>query len=156
MRILLQRVAEARVEVDGQVTGAIHRGILLLVGFTSGDDAEIFTWMARKCLNLRIFPDDDGKMNRSLLDISGEVLVVSQFTLYGNAYKGHRPSFVQAAPPMEAEAMYDAFISHMASLTPHPVQTGRFGANMQVHLVNDGPVTLWLERGGDGPSHPLA
>ncbi|MEL6184022.1 MAG: D-aminoacyl-tRNA deacylase, partial [Myxococcota bacterium] len=103
-------------------------------------------WMARKCAGLRIFPDDAGKMNRSVRDVTGEVLVVSQFTLYGNALKGQRPSFIEAEAPERAERLYQEFAGRVGEEVGRPTQTGRFGADMKVHLINDGPVTLWLDR----------
>ena len=146
MRVLLQRVLEARVDVDGETVGRIGPGLLLLAGFTKGDGEAELDWMAKKCAGLRIFPDADGKMNRSVVDVGGEALVVSQFTLYGNSRKGNRPSFVAAAPPAEATRLYEAFVERVAAAVGRPVPTGRFGADMKVHLVNDGPVTLWLDR----------
>lgn len=145
MRVVLQRVSRARVTVDGRVTGEIGRGLLLLVGFTDGDTDEALAWMAEKVVGLRIFPDDEGKMNRSVEDIDGGLLVVSQFTLYGDARKGRRPSFVDAARPEVAIPLYERFLSILRA-TGRPVRTGEFGAMMDVELVNDGPVTLVLER----------
>lgn len=145
MRVVLQRVSRARVTVEGRVTGEIGRGLLLLAGFTDGDTDEALAWMADKVVTLRIFPDDEGKMNRSVEDIGGGLLVVSQFTLYGDARKGRRPSFVQAARPEVAIPLYERFLQ-MLRATGRPVQTGEFGAMMDVELVNDGPVTLVLER----------
>ena len=145
MRVLLQRVARAEVRVDGQVTGRIERGMLLLVGFTHTDDAEQLAWMAEKIAGLRLFPDDEDKMNRSIADVGGALLVVSQFTLYGDDDKGRRPSFVAAARPEQAIPLYERFLERLRS-AGLPVETGVFGASMQVELVNDGPVTLWLER----------
>lgn len=145
MRLILQRVSGARVRVDDRVTGEIGEGLLLLVGFTHVDTAEQITWMADKVVGLRIFRDDDGKMNRSLDEVGGSVLVVSQFTLYGDAQKGRRPSFVDAARPEVAIPLYDRFVLELRARGV-PVQTGEFGALMQVELVNDGPVTLFLER----------
>ncbi len=144
MRVLLQRVTRAEVRVDARVTGRIERGFLLLVGITHDDDAVRVAWMADKVAGLRLFSDADGKMNLSLADVGGAVLVVSQFTLYGDASKGRRPSFVHAARPEVAIPLYDRFI---ALLRDHElrVETGEFGASMQVELVNDGPVTLPLE-----------
>lgn len=145
MRVLLQRVREARVEVEGKVVGAVGPGVLLLVGIGPGDgDAEL-DWMARKVSALRIFPDEQGKMNRSVADVGGEALVVSQFTLYGDVRKGNRPSFIGAAAPERADALYRDFAGRLAQRLPK-VETGVFAADMQVHLVNDGPVTLWIER----------
>lgn len=146
MRVVLQRVSEASVTVDETVIGTINAGLLLLVGITDGDsDAEI-AWMARKVVNLRVFSDDDGKMNRSLLDVGGACLIVSQFTLYGDCRKGNRPSYIKAARPEVAIPLYEAFID---AVRGHgvPVETGEFGAMMDVTLVNDGPVTLLLETG---------
>jgi len=145
MRIVLQRVSRARVTVEGRTTGEIGRGLLLLVGFTEGDGEEALAWMADKVVGLRIFADEEGKMNRSLDEADGALLVVSQFTLYGDARKGRRPSFVDAAPPETAIPLYERFLELLRA-TGHPVQTGEFGAMMEVELVNDGPVTLVLER----------
>lgn len=145
MRLVLQRVSSARVRVDDRVAGEIGEGLLLLVGFTHGDSVEQLTWMAEKVAGLRIFRDDDGKMNRSLEEVGGSALVVSQFTLYGDAQKGRRPSFVGAARPETAIPLYDRFVLELRARGV-PVQTGEFGAMMQVELVNDGPVTLFLER----------
>ncbi|HEY7771052.1 D-aminoacyl-tRNA deacylase [Longimicrobium sp.] len=145
MRIVLQRVARARVTVGERVTGEIGPGLLLLVGFTEGDGDDALTWMAEKVAGLRIFADDEGKMNRSVQEAGGGLLVVSQFTLYGDTRKGRRPSFVEAARPEIAIPLYERFLQ-MLRATGLPVQTGEFGAMMQVELVNDGPVTLILER----------
>ena len=148
MRVVLQRVSRAEVRVDGESVGRIARGYLLLAGFHAKDDDDALRWMATKVASLRLFPDDDGRMNRSLdeIDPPGGVLLVSQFTLYGDAGKGRRPSFVEAAPPAQAEALYDRFVEAMRAVAPGQVETGRFGAMMDVDLVNDGPVTLILER----------
>jgi D-tyrosyl-tRNA(Tyr) deacylase len=145
MRVLLQRVARAEVRVGDRVTGRIGAGFLLLVGFTHADAEEQLIWMADKIVGLRVFPDDDDKMNRSIADVGGAVLVVSQFTLYGDASKGRRPSFIDAARPEVAIPLYERYLSLLRDrgLT---VETGEFGAMMDVELVNDGPVTLWLER----------
>lgn len=145
MRVLLQRVAHASVTIDGRVTGAIDRGYCLLVGFTHADTAEQVAWMADKVAGLRLFPDPDGKMNLSLGDVGGSVLVVSQFTLYGDASRGRRPSFVDAARPEHAIPLYQQFVAAVRGLG-HRVETGEFGARMLVELVNDGPVTILLER----------
>lgn len=145
MRVVLQRVAHARVTIEGQVSGAIERGLLLLVGFTEGDSEEALRWMAQKVTGLRIFPDAEGRMNLSLQEIGGDVLVVSQFTLYGDASRGRRPSFVQAARPEIAVPLYERFVELLRGLGPQ-VETGEFGAMMEVELLNDGPVTLVLER----------
>jgi D-tyrosyl-tRNA(Tyr) deacylase len=145
MRVLLQRVTRAAVRVGEHVTGRIDHGLLLLVGFTPGDGDPQLVWMADKIVGLRIFADDDDRMNRSVGDVGGAMLVVSQFTLYGDAVKGRRPSFVDAARPEVAVPLYDRFVSLLRA-RDIPVETGEFGAKMQVELVNDGPVTLWLER----------
>jgi D-tyrosyl-tRNA(Tyr) deacylase len=145
MRIVLQRVSRARVTVGGRVTGQIGRGLLLLVGLTHDDTEEKLAWMAEKVVGLRIFADREGKMNRSLEEADGALLVVSQFTLYGDARKGKRPSFVDAARPEAAVPLYERFLDLLRA-TGRPVETGEFGAMMDVELVNDGPVTLVLER----------
>jgi D-aminoacyl-tRNA deacylase len=145
VRVLLQRVSRAEVRVEGAVVGKITRGFCLLVGFTHADTEAQAVWMADKVAGLRLFADAEGKMNLALEDVGGEVLVVSQFTLYGNAEKGRRPSFVDAARPETAVPLYERFIGLLRErgLT---VATGVFGAMMDVELVNDGPVTLWLEK----------
>jgi D-aminoacyl-tRNA deacylase len=145
MRIVLQRVSRARVTVEGRVTGEIGRGLLLLAGFTDGDSEDALAWMADKVVGLRIFPDDEGKMNRSVQEVGGGLLVVSQFTLYGDARKGRRPSFIDAARPEIAIPLYERFVELLRA-TGLAVGTGEFGAMMDVELVNDGPVTLILER----------
>ena len=145
MRTLLQRVSRAEVRVAGVVKGRIARGFCLLVGFTHGDGDEQVAWMADKVRGLRLFGDAEGKMNLALGDVAGAVLVVSQFTLYGDARKGRRPSFIDAAPPDAAEALYRQFVARLRD-DGVGVETGEFGAMMEVDLVNDGPVTLWLER----------
>ena len=146
MVALVQRVSEARVTVADAVTGEIGPGLLVLLGVHHADTEAEVAWVAKKVANLRIFPDTAGKMNRSLLDTGGEALVVSQFTLYGDARKGNRPSFVASAPPEQAEALYEAFVAALSDLLDKPVPTGVFGAHMDVRLTNDGPVTLWVER----------
>lgn len=145
MRVLLQRVARAEVRVETEVVGRIDRGLLLLVGFTHADTDDQLIWMADKVVGIRVFPDDEDKMNRSVVDVGGAVLVVSQFTLYGDAVKGRRPSFIDAARPETAIPLYERFLGLLRARGV-PVETGAFGATMQVELVNDGPVTLWLER----------
>ena len=146
MRVVLQRVSRAEVRIDGKVTGRIARGFLLLVGFTQDDDETRLDWMADRIISLRLFPDADGKMNLGLEDVDGGLLVVSQFTLYGDARKGRRPSFIDAARPEIAVPLYNRFIEMLRQRTSAAVQTGEFGAMMDVDLVNDGPVTLILER----------
>ena len=141
MRIVVQRVTEARVEVDGQVTGAIEKGLVVLLGVAREDSAADAEYLADKLVGLRIFPDDAGKMNRSVAEVGGSLLVISQFTLYGDTRKGRRPSFDQAAPPELARALYEEFVRFCRARAV-PVATGIFQAYMSVHLVNDGPVTL--------------
>jgi D-tyrosyl-tRNA(Tyr) deacylase len=146
MRVVLQRVARAAVRIDGETVGRIGAGLLLLAGFTEGDGEEELVWMADKIVGLRIFSDAEGRMNLSLADVEGELLVVSQFTLYGDVRKGRRPSFVHAAHPDTAIPLYERFVALVRERAPGRVETGEFGAMMQVELVNDGPVTLVLER----------
>lgn len=145
MRVVLQRVARARVTIGERVAGEIGAGLLLLVGFTEADDEAALRWMAEKVAGLRVFADAEGRMNRSVQEAGGAVLVVSQFTLYGDARRGRRPSFVEAARPEVAVPLYERFVDlfRAAGLT---VATGEFGAMMQVELVNDGPITLILDR----------
>ena len=146
MRALVQRVSEAAVLVDGETVGAIGPGLLVLLGVGSGDTDAEADWVADKLAALRVFPDGEGRMNRSLLDTSGEALVVSQFTIYGSLKKGTRPSFTRAAPPEEADRLYRRVVSRLAATLGREVPTGVFGAHMEVRLVNDGPVTLLIER----------
>ncbi len=145
MRALLQRVKRAQVLVGQEEVGAINRGFLILLGVTHEDGQDEATWLANKIASLRVFEDDAGKMNKSLLDVGGSVLVVSQFTLYGDARKGRRPSFTAAARPEQAEPLVAYFAQELSELGLH-VETGAFGEMMEVELVNDGPVTLLLER----------
>jgi D-aminoacyl-tRNA deacylase len=144
MRAVVQRVRRARVEIAGETAGAIDTGLLVLLGVTHADTEEQGRWLAEKIVGLRIFGDAEGKMNRDVAEVGGAVLVVSQFTLYGDCRKGRRPSFIDAAPPASAVPLYEAFINAIRALGV-PVATGRFGADMQVELVNDGPVTLIVE-----------
>ena len=145
MRVLVQRVSSASVTIAGRLTGSIDAGLLLLVGFRVDDVEASLEWMADKVCGLRIFSDEEGKMNRSVEDIAGGVLVVSQFTLYGDVAKGKRPSFIDAARPETAIPLYEKFIARLRTRVGR-VETGEFGADMQVALVNDGPVTIWLEK----------
>lgn len=144
MRVVVQRVRDARVTVDGETVGAIAHGLLLLVGFTHGDREDDLAWMAEKVVHLRVFEDEAGKLNRSLLEVGGEILSVSQFTLYGDCRKGRRPSFAAAARPEEARRLYEAFNERLRAYGVR-VETGRFGAMMDVSFTNVGPVTLILE-----------
>ena len=145
MKIVLQRVKRAQVTVDGEITGSINNGILILLGVHKDDTEQQANFLAAKCAELRIFPDSERKMNLSLHDVNGEVLVVSQFTLYGNCKKGRRPSYVHAASPDKGERLYEYFVERMKEHA-NVVQTGIFGAMMDVELVNDGPVTIILEK----------
>jgi D-tyrosyl-tRNA(Tyr) deacylase len=147
VRVVLQRVSRAAVRVDGKTLGEIGRGFLVLVGFAPTDSAAILEWMADKILGLRLFGDAEGKMNRDLAEVGGAVLVVSQFTLYGDVKKGRRPSFIDAAPPEIAIPLYERFVGLLREKAGGiQVATGEFGAMMDVELVNDGPVTLLLEK----------
>ena len=150
MRLLLQRVTRARVEVRGETIGAIEQGLLVLLAVLPDDVARDADWLIDKLLGLRVFDDSAGKMNRSVVEEAGSVLVVSQFTLAGDVGRGRRPSFIDAAPPAQAEALYEYFVARLRTVAaqctpPVPVATGAFGADMQVHLVNDGPVTLLID-----------
>lgn len=144
MRVVLQRVREASVKVDGQFVGRIGKGWLILFGVHKGDSIEGVEWLVEKCVNLRAFADDAGKMNLSVLDVGGEILVVSQFTLAGDCRKGRRPGFDQAAAPQDANGLYEAFCERLAA-SGLPVERGVFQADMQVSLVNDGPVTFVID-----------
>ena len=149
MRVVIQRVADASVEVDGRIVASIGGGIVVLAAFRRGDDEAELRWTAGKCLELRIFEDENGKMNRSVLDEGGEVLVVSQFTLYGNCRKGRRPAYTDSAPAEEAARLYRLFVDILRGLYPR-ISEGVFGAKMKLKLTNDGPVTLIVDRGGEG------
>ena len=148
MRALIQRVSRASVHVDGKEAASIEQGLLVLLGVADDDDEAEAAWLARKIAGLRLFEDDAGKMNLGLADVGGGVLAVSQFTLYGDARKGRRPSFTRAAAPAQAQELYERFCTLLAA-EGVPVEKGVFQAHMEVALVNDGPVTLWLEREGN-------
>lgn len=145
MRVVIQRVKNASVRVDEQVVGAIDHGLLLLLGITQEDSTEDIEWLCRKIVQMRIFGDENDLMNKSLLDIDGEVLVISQFTLHASTKKGNRPSFIAAARPEQAIPLYEQFISAIQDYVPKKVQTGIFGADMKVNLLNDGPVTITMD-----------
>ncbi|MFB6285947.1 MAG: D-aminoacyl-tRNA deacylase [Candidatus Bipolaricaulia bacterium] len=150
MRLVIQRVSEARVDVDGTTVGQIGPGLLVLVGAHADDEPASADHLAKKTAKLRIFPDDKGRMNRSVVDIGGGVLAVSQFTLYGDTRKGNRPSFTDAAPPEQAEPLLERYVAALREQVAE-VETGQFGAMMDVGLVNDGPVTLVLDH-PEGPA----
>ncbi|QDA61093.1 D-aminoacyl-tRNA deacylase [Hymenobacter jejuensis] len=145
MRVVIQRVSEASVTVEGRITGHIGPGLLVLAGFSPDDDTRSLDWIARKLVQLRIFGDAEGKMNCSVQDVGGQVLVVSQFTLLADARKGNRPSYIGAAPPPVAIPLYQQFVQMLETLLGQPVPTGEFGADMKVSLLNDGPVTIVLD-----------
>jgi D-tyrosyl-tRNA(Tyr) deacylase len=146
MIALVQRVKEASVSVDGEIVGQIGAGMLILLGIHVDDGDREMQWLAKKCAAVRIFRDDQGALNRSIAESGGDALVVSQFTLYGDTRKGNRPSFVKAARPEKAEPLYEAFAKELQHLLGRKIGTGRFGAMMDVMLVNDGPVTIWIEK----------
>jgi len=145
MRALIQRVQNASVEVEQKVVGSIGPGLLVLLGVTHSDSQEDITYLSKKIAQLRLFADEQGMMNRSVLDTQGDVLVVSQFTLYGSTKKGNRPSYMEAAPGPIAQKHYEDFVAQLEKLLEKPVATGVFGADMQVQLLNDGPVTLMID-----------
>lgn len=145
MRIVIQRVSEARVDIGERTSGKIGQGLLVLLGITHDDTDEDIEWLVKKLVNLRIFSDAEGKMNMSVVDVGGGILVVSQFTLYADAKKGNRPSYIRSAPPDTAIPLYERFLDTLRIRFSGPVETGEFGAMMQVSLVNDGPVTIILD-----------
>jgi D-tyrosyl-tRNA(Tyr) deacylase len=145
MRVVIQRVSSASVTIDGRMVGQIDRGLLVLVGIEAIDTPADGEWLAPKLVKLRVFPDETGQMNRSVADIGGGILLVSQFTLHASTAKGTRPSFNAAAKPEIARPLYDQFIGQLSTALGRPVQTGEFGAMMQIALVNDGPVTLIID-----------
>jgi D-aminoacyl-tRNA deacylase len=145
VRFLIQRVLSASVEVDGQMVGQIGQGLLLFVGIETEDTPDDIAWSAGKICRLRIFADETGAMNRSVQDINGELLVISQFTLYASTKKGNRPSFARAAAPQQAEQIFNRFCLILATEVNRPIARGIFGAHMKINLINDGPVTLWID-----------
>lgn len=144
MRVVVQRSGHAKCTVDGKITGEIDKGLVLLVGFTAGDNEETIHWLVHKILNLKIFDDENGVMNKSILDIGGKILSISQFTLYADTKKGNRPSYIQALNGTQASTLYDLFNQKLSAYIP--VETGIFGADMQISFTNQGPVTILLER----------
>ena len=145
MRTLLQRVSNASVTINGTVVSEMGSGFLILLGVGCGDDESDIAWLCGKIARMRVFPDEKGKMNRSVLDTGGTALVVSQFTLHASTKKGNRPSFLDSAPPEQAEPLYETFCAALSAELGNPVSRGSFGADMQVSLTNDGPVTIWLD-----------
>ena len=145
MIAVIQRVSEAKVTIEDQVSGEIHQGLLILLGIEDADGQEDIDWLSRKILNLRIFDDDEGVMNKSLLEVDGDLLVVSQFTLHASTKKGNRPSYIKAAKPDTAIPLYNSMVQSLELGLGKKVQTGEFGAMMQVALVNDGPVTILID-----------
>ena len=145
MRVVIQRVTEASVVVDGNITGSIKQGLLILQGIEDADTAEDINWLSNKICNLRIFNDEDGVMNKSILDIGGDILLVSQFTLFASTKKGNRPSYIKASKPTTAIPLYEAMITQLQKDLGKPIQTGIFGADMKVSLLNDGPVTIIID-----------
>lgn len=145
MRIVIQRVSEASVKVDNEIVGFIGPGLMILVGVEEGDTAEDCTWLVKKAVALRVFEDENGVMNRSVQDVGGEILAVSQFTLTASTRKGNRPSYIRAAGHELAVALYERFVAETSEILGRPTGTGRFGADMKVSLVNDGPVTIIID-----------
>ena len=145
MRVLLQRVSEAAVKIEGEIVGEIEQGILILVGIEQEDSNEDADWLIQKIVHLRIFSDEDEKMNLSTADIGGRFLVVSQFTLHASTKKGNRPSYIKAARPEQAIPLYNYFVSELGAISKTKIETGNFGSDMKVSLINDGPVTIWMD-----------
>jgi D-tyrosyl-tRNA(Tyr) deacylase len=145
MRAVLQRVSEASCKVNGEITGAIEQGFLVLLGIEDADSDEDLNWLAQKIANMRVFSDENDLMNKSLADIDGQILLISQFTLFGQTKKGNRPSFIRAAKPDKAIPLYEKMISELEKLTGKKTETGIFGADMKISLVNDGPVTITID-----------
>ncbi|MDR1744024.1 MAG: D-tyrosyl-tRNA(Tyr) deacylase [Dysgonamonadaceae bacterium] len=145
MRLLIQRVKKSSVSIDGKIKSRIGSGLLVFVGIENDDSQEDIDYLCKKTVNLRIFDDENGVMNRSVLETGGEILVVSQFTLHGSTKKGNRPSYIRAAKPDVSVPLYETFCSELSAMLGKEVQTGRFGADMQVELINDGPVTIWMD-----------
>lgn len=145
MRVTVQRVKEASVEIDGKIRGSIEQGLLVFAGFESADEDEDLEWIIKKLCNLRIFSDEEGKMNRSIREVNGSFLVISQFTLHASYKKGNRPSYIKAAKPLEAESLYERFVMKLSKASDLWIETGIFGADMKVGLLNDGPVTINMD-----------
>jgi D-aminoacyl-tRNA deacylase len=146
MRAIVQRVSSAKVNINNSIYNQIDNGLVVFIAITHTDDKEIMKWMCNKLTNLRVFPDDDNKMNKSVLDCKGGILLISNFTIYGDAGKGFRPSFIKAAPPEIAEPVYQSMVNYLKNNYPIKIATGKFGAMMDVELINDGPVTIFIEK----------
>ena len=145
MRVVVQRVSQSNVKVSGEIIGEINEGLMVLVSFVDEDNDTDLGWMTKKIINLRIFNDDEGKMNRSVQDVGGDILLISQFTLHGSTKKGNRPSFIKAAKPDFAKVMYERFIKVLEQSLGKEIQTGEFGGDMKVSLINDGPTTIIID-----------
>lgn len=145
MKVVIQRVSKAKVDIAGETVASVGKGLLIFIGIIEEDSIEDIKWLAHKIANLRIFPDDNGVMNRSLIDVNAEALVISQFTLHASTKKGHRPSYIKAAKPEIAIPLYEAFVGQLNEQIKTEVQTGEFGADMKVDLINDGPVTIIID-----------
>ena len=145
MRVVVQRVSQSNVKVSGEIIGEINEGLMVLVSFVDEDNDTDLGWMTKKIINLRIFNDDEGKMNRSVQDVGGDILLISQFTLHGSTKKGNRPSFIKAAKPDFANVMYEKFIKILEQSLGKRIQTGEFGGDMKVSLINDGPTTIIID-----------
>ena len=145
MRVVVQRVSQSNVKVSGEIIGEINEGLMVLVSFVDEDNDTDLGWMTKKIINLRIFNDDEGKMNRSVQDVGGDILLISQFTLHGSTKKGNRPSFIKAAKPDFAKVMYEKFIKVLEQSLGKEIQTGEFGGDMKVSLINDGPTTIIID-----------
>jgi D-aminoacyl-tRNA deacylase len=156
MRLVIQRVSSASVTINGQVTGAIGRGLLVLLGIAHDDNGQDIDWLCKKLVSLRIFSDQEGKMNLDVMQVQGEVLVISQFTLFASTQKGNRPSFTASAPPGEAQPLYVSFMARISELMQRPCAAGQFGADMKVALVNDGPVTIVMDSRNKDGNQPVA
>lgn len=150
MRVVLQRTKEAKVLVKNQITGIIDFGLLVLVGFENSDSGEDIGWISKKILNLRIFDDENGVMNKSIIDVGGNLLIVSQFTLHANTKKGNRPSYIRSAKSEISEPLYNKFVDHLKNQSKLDIQSGIFGAEMKIHLINDGPVTIIIDSKNKG------
>ncbi|MGA2295935.1 MAG: D-aminoacyl-tRNA deacylase [FCB group bacterium] len=146
MRAIVQRVSRASVSINNTIHSEIDTGFVVFIAITHNDNEEVMKWMCNKLINLRIFPDEENKMNKSVLDCNGGILLISNFTLYGDVNKGFRPSFIKAAPPEIAEPLYQSMIDYIRNIYPIKIATGVFGAKMDIELVNDGPVTIFIEK----------